>query len=71
MSTVKISDSLQKEVVPILEDLGLSLEEAINIYLHQIKIHNGIPFELKRKSILDKHDFNLSDFKKIKFKAKK
>ncbi len=47
MSTVRINDDIKKEVVPILKNLGLSLSEAINIYLHQIKLINGIPFELK------------------------
>ena len=47
MSTVRVNDDIKKEVVPILKDLGLSLSEAINIYLHQIKLINGIPFELK------------------------
>ena len=44
MSTVRINDNIKKEVLPILDDLGLSLSEAINIFLHQIKINNGIPF---------------------------
>ena len=35
MSTVRINDNIKKEVAPILEDLGLSLSEAINIFLHQ------------------------------------
>lgn len=47
MSTVRINDNIKKEVTPILESLGLSLSEAINIYLHQIKLNNGIPFSLK------------------------
>ena len=37
MSTVRINDNIKKEVMPILDDLGLSLSEAINIFLHQIK----------------------------------
>ncbi len=56
MSTVRINDNIKKEVTPILEDLGLSLSEAINIFLHQIKLNNGIPFELKRKGIVELND---------------
>lgn len=48
MSTVRINDKIRSEVTPILSDLGISLSEAINIFLHQVKINNGIPFELKR-----------------------
>ncbi len=33
MSTVRINDNIKKkEVMPILDDLGLSLSEAINIF---------------------------------------
>ena len=56
MSTVRINDNIKKEVTPILEDLGLSLSEAINIFLHQVKLHNGIPFELKRREIIELND---------------
>lgn len=58
MSTVRINDEIKKEVMPILNDLGLSLSEAINIYLHQIKINNGIPFTLKRTRIVELDDGN-------------
>lgn len=57
MSTVRINDDIKKEVMPILEELGLSLSEAINIFLHQVKLNNGIPFELKKKSkSIELHD---------------
>ena len=35
MSTVRINDNIKKDIMPILDDLGLSLSEAINIFLHQ------------------------------------
>ena len=60
MSTVRINDDIKKEVTPILKDLGLSLSEAINIFLHQIKLNNGIPFELKRKGIIELNDGHAS-----------
>lgn len=47
MSMVRVNDDIKKEVTPILEKLGLSLGDAVNIYLHQIKLTGGIPFELK------------------------
>ncbi len=47
MSTVRVNDNIKKEVTPILNSLGLSLSEAINMYLHQIKLNAGIPFEIK------------------------
>lgn len=56
MSTVRVNDDIKKEIAPILEELGLSLGEAINLFLHQIKLNNGIPFELKRKGIIELND---------------
>ncbi len=35
---------LSKEVC---KDLGMSLTEAINLFLHQMIIHHGLPFEVK------------------------
>lgn len=76
MSTVRINDNIKKEVTPILDDLGLSLSEAINIFLHQIKLNNGIPFSVKRKGIIELNDGygsyiceygHLHDYSKIDF----
>lgn len=76
MSTVRINDDIKKEIMPILEDLGLSLSEAINLYLHQIKLNNGIPFDVKRRGIVELNDGHgsyiceygyLHDYSKINF----
>ena len=76
MSTVRINDNIKKEVTPILDDLGLSLSEAINIFLPQIKLNNGIPFSVKRKGIIELNDGygsyiceygHLHDYSKIDF----
>lgn len=76
MSNVRINDNIKKEVTPILDDLGLSLSEAINIFLHQIKLTNGIPFTLKRKGSIELNDGygsyiceygHLHDYSKINF----
>jgi addiction module RelB/DinJ family antitoxin len=56
LSTVRINPKIKEEVTPILSELGISLSEAINMFLHQIKLNNGIPFELKRKGIIELND---------------
>ena len=56
MSTVRVDENIKNDVMPILDDLGISLSEAINMFLHQIKLNNGIPFELKRKGIVELND---------------
>ena len=53
MSTVRVNDNIKKEVLPILDGLGISLSEAINIFLHQVKLNNGIPFKLKYPTFSD------------------
>ena len=53
MSTVRINDDIKKEITPILNDLGISLSEAINMFLHQIKINNGLPFAVKRRAVVN------------------
>ena len=56
MSTVRINDDIKKEIKPILDNLGISLSEAINMFLHQIKLNNGIPFDLKIKKAVELND---------------
>lgn len=56
MSTVRVDEKIKNDVTPILNDLGISLSEAINMFLHQVKLNNGIPFELKRKGIVEMND---------------
>ena len=56
MSTVRINDDIKKEITPILNDLGISLSEAINMFLHQIKINNGLPFAVKRRAVVELKD---------------
>lgn len=76
MSTVRINPKIKEEVTPILADLGISLSEAINMFLHQIKLNNGIPFELKRKGTIELNDGygsyiceygHLHDYSKLNF----
>ncbi|OGI00595.1 MAG: hypothetical protein A2Y25_07565 [Candidatus Melainabacteria bacterium GWF2_37_15] len=44
---VRISPELKQSVQKILEKLGLSTSEAINIYFKQIEMEQGLPFEVK------------------------
>ena len=42
----RIQPELKSEVEAILSPLGLTLSEAIELFLHQIKLKQGIPFTL-------------------------
>lgn len=43
---VNVNAETKKEASKVLNELGLNMTTAINIYLKQIVKHNGIPFEV-------------------------
>lgn len=45
--TTQINQELAGEVEQILSNLGLSTSQAINLFLCQVKIQRGLPFEIK------------------------
>ncbi|MCL1788825.1 MAG: type II toxin-antitoxin system RelB/DinJ family antitoxin [Oscillospiraceae bacterium] len=45
-TTIRVNSEIKEQVTPILNTLGLSVGEAVNLFLHQVKLHNGIPFDL-------------------------
>ncbi len=47
---VRVNDQLKKNVEIILEELGLSMSFAINMYLKQIEAKRGIPFDVVLES---------------------
>ena len=44
---VRIEPKIKEEVENILDNLGMTSAEAINIYFKQIILTSGIPFEIK------------------------
>lgn len=44
---IRIEPKLKKNVEKTLKALGMTTTEAINLYLHQIILSGGIPFEVK------------------------
>lgn len=44
---IRIEESTKKQAVELLEGLGLNLSDAVNMFLRQVILHNGIPFEIK------------------------
>lgn len=44
--TAKVKPEIKKEVEKILDSVGLSHSEVINIFYHQILITNSIPFSI-------------------------
>jgi DNA-damage-inducible protein J len=46
---IRVRKEVKDRVEPILQNMGLSTAEAINIYLSQIINTNGIPFAIRAK----------------------
>lgn len=44
---IEIDEGIKKQAVELLEDWGLNLSEAINMFLKQIVLYEGIPFDIK------------------------
>ncbi len=43
----RVDPVIKNNAQMILKKLNISMSEAISIYLSQITLHNGIPFEIK------------------------
>jgi DNA-damage-inducible protein J len=43
----QIKSDLKAEVEAVFRRLGLSTTEAITLFFHQVKLHGGLPFEVK------------------------
>jgi DNA-damage-inducible protein J len=44
---VRVNSDLKNDVDDVLSRLGLTMSEAITLYLAQIKLNSGIPFDIK------------------------
>lgn len=65
----RLEPKLKKETELIFEELGINTTEAIRIFFKQVKLHRGLPFEMKipnektENAILDaKARKNISSF---------
>lgn len=45
---IRIEPSVKQRAEATLNDLGLSITEAINVFLNQVILQDGIPFEIKK-----------------------
>ncbi len=44
---IRIDEATKKQAMELLEGLGLNLSDAINMFLRQVVLHGGIPFDVK------------------------
>lgn len=45
---IRVEPKVKQKAEETLNDLGLSMAEAINVFLNQVILHDGIPFEIKK-----------------------
>lgn len=45
---IRIEPKIKQKAEKTLNELGLSITEAINVFLNQVILHDGIPFEIKK-----------------------
>lgn len=52
----RINQELKQKSESILNELGLNMSQAIDLFLNQIVQHNGLPFEIKKanQDVVDK-----------------
>ena len=43
---IRIDENTKKQAVELLEGLGLNLSDAVNMFLRQIVLRKGIPFDV-------------------------
>lgn len=54
---VRMDEQIKNEAVAVLDDLGINVAEAINMYFRQIALRKAIPFELTTvKSEVEEND---------------
>lgn len=44
---IRIDETTKKQAVELLEGLGLNLSDAVNMFLKQVILQDGIPFDVK------------------------
>ena len=47
--TFRVNPEVKKESIELFESLGITMSDAINLFLHQALIEGGFPFEIKQK----------------------
>ncbi|MEO0516632.1 MAG: type II toxin-antitoxin system RelB/DinJ family antitoxin [Cyanobacteria bacterium P01_A01_bin.116] len=57
----RIDSDLKAEVEDLFKQLGLSTTEAITMFYHQVKLRNGLPFDVVVPNITTEKTFEETD----------
>lgn len=76
-TSVKLDKDAKEEAKKVFKKLGITMGDAFNMFLHQVSLHKGMPFELKipndelantikeaRKGI-NVEDFSIDELKRL------
>jgi addiction module RelB/DinJ family antitoxin len=55
---LRVDSETKEQAAEILESLGLTLSEAFNLLLHQVRIVRGLPFEIRQRLPYELDDGN-------------
>lgn len=47
MLHIRVDDDLRDDAVAIFDSLGLTMSEAVRLFLHRVVVSQGLPLELK------------------------
>lgn len=53
---LRVDSEVKEQAGEILASLGLTLSEAFNLLLHQVRIVRGLPFEIKQRLPIELND---------------
>ena len=48
--TARIDSDKKREAEAIFNDIGMTLSGAINVFINEVVMYQGIPFQLRRRS---------------------
>lgn len=70
MVRARTTPDLKADVEAILDKLGMTTSEAINIFFSQVRNHKGLPFEVKLPNKVTRETFKKTDAGKDLVKCK-
>lgn len=47
MIRARTNEDVKTDVEDILKRLGLTISDAVNLFLNQVRLHKGLPFEVR------------------------
>ncbi len=63
---IRVEPSVKQKAEKTLNDLGLSITEAVNVFLNQVILNDGIPFEIRKPKLNKETMQAIEDTKKEK-----